>query len=273
MSEVLAGEPPAPVSALSYLGGQIKYQIRLLIRTSRALVSAILLPALLLMALKMSSDSTPASTFSYLVAGAVVFSVISIGYVTHATGLVGAREQGVLKRLRGTALPAWCYLTGRVVATLIVALLSSAVALAVAWDVVHVHIALSRVPALALAVVIGTLCWAALGTAVAGLIPRPASAWPVLSLTYLPLLFISGVFFPATEEPAWVYRLAGWLPAQPFAALVESGLTGSAAGVGRHVAILGAWTLAGVVLSALTFRWLPRAGRSSAKRPVGRVTA
>jgi ABC-2 type transport system permease protein len=247
------------------LTSQLRYQIRLVARTPRALVSAMLLPILVLFALKLSSE-TSQDTSRYLVAGAVVFGTISISYVTFAIGLVTARESGALKRLRGTAMPRWVYLASRVTATVLIALVCAAVALATAVDLVHVSLPLSRMPLVAAAVVVGAVCWASLGTAISGLLPSPEAAWPALSATYLPVLFISGVFFAPGDEPHWVYELSRWLPAQPFSTLVQAAMWGTGTDVGQAVLVQVTWTAVGSVVGLWAFRWLPVTRRRVATR-------
>jgi ABC-type multidrug transport system permease subunit len=51
-------------------------------------------------------------------------------YVTTITGVVLAREQGILKRLRGTPLPAWTYLAGRAGAAAVTAITSTVIIIA-----------------------------------------------------------------------------------------------------------------------------------------------
>jgi hypothetical protein len=69
----------------------LSYHARVLLRTPRATFGGVLLP-LLLLALR-GAGSVP---------GLVVLGVASTAYVTHASGLVAAREAGVLKRWRAT---------------------------------------------------------------------------------------------------------------------------------------------------------------------------
>ena len=46
---------------------------------------------------------------------------MSVAYLSHASGLVVAREDGVLRRWRATPLPSWGYFAGRIVATVLLA--------------------------------------------------------------------------------------------------------------------------------------------------------
>ena len=52
---------------------------------------------------------------TYYVASMAAFGLISACYTNIAIQMIFARENGVLKRTRGTPLPAWSYLSARVV--------------------------------------------------------------------------------------------------------------------------------------------------------------
>ena len=100
------------------LAGQVRYQLLLLGRNPNALVAGVLLSLT-----ATGGGRVPVAAL----AGRVVLGVTLIAYLTHAVGLVAAREAGVLKRWRATPLPRWAYLAGRLGATLVMALASGAV--------------------------------------------------------------------------------------------------------------------------------------------------
>jgi hypothetical protein len=76
-------------------------------------------------------------------------------------------------------------------------------------------------PGLVVVLALGAATWASIGTAVSALIPSAEAAWPLLALTYLPLVVLSGSF-------------------------------GSV--------VLLVWAAAGLVVSMRWFCWQPRAG-------------
>ena len=51
---------------------------------------------------------------TYYVVAMATFGVITACYTTLAMGVVIARDEGILKRVRGTPLPPWIYLSARV---------------------------------------------------------------------------------------------------------------------------------------------------------------
>ncbi|GAA4548980.1 ABC transporter permease [Amycolatopsis samaneae] len=234
---------------------QASHHLKLTLRSSRALTSALMLPILILVALRTTTGDDAAS-HTYLVAGAVVFGCISMSFVTHATWLVTAREKGVMKRLRATPLRPSAFLAGRIAATAVLSLVAAAITVVIARFVVGVDLRLELAGPIVSAVLLGTVTWAALGTLLSGFIGSPASAWSILSIVYLPLMFISGVFFPSSSLPAWLNQVSSYLPAEPFGQLMQQAFAGHAL-AGRDLLVMSAWAVVCAVASIWTFKWQP----------------
>lgn len=183
------------------------------------------------------------------------------GYATHAGGVVASRERGVLKRLRGGPLPPWIYFAGSILATVAMCLPSAGVTLLVG-RLLGMPVHLSEAPGLLLVTLLGALSWAALGTAVTAFIPDSSSAGPLLSATYLPVVFVSGVFVPVSAEPDWLATLARWLPAEPFIHALSATLHTGGPGTPPAGDLLGCalWAAGGILLALRYFRWEPRGG-------------
>jgi ABC-2 type transport system permease protein len=264
-----------PAAALPGLGpvfaGQVRYQLLLLARSPRALWAGVLLPVMLLVLTNLQQ----AQVAPEALAGRVVLGVTLTAYLTHASGLVAAREAGVLKRWRATPLPRWCYLAGRLCATVLLALASGAVTVLV--GVVAYHARLGAGAALSLVAVLGlaALAWASVGTALTAFIPTAESAQPLLAFSYFPVMLLSGALGGLGGMPGWLSGVLGWLPGRPTveAAARALGATGGLPVLpGRDLAVLGAWAVAGLLASLRLFRWSPQppGGRRPA-RPAERA--
>lgn len=254
------GRPAGPrLPALHrVLTDQFVYQARLLVRTPRASMMAFVLPVVLLYVRHTASGGMPAAYRDQTVGGVIAFSVMSTAFQTHASGLVAARELGVLKRLSGTPLPRWCYFAGRIGATCALAVLGTAASLAAAVTLGALSVDVPTACAAVAVAAAAALVWAAVGTAVTAWIPSVEAAAPMLSLAMIPLLFFSGLFFPVSDEPSWLARLAECLPAQPFADAVAHALSGGPSGVpARDALALASWGVAGAATALLGFRWSP----------------
>jgi ABC-2 type transport system permease protein len=269
----------------SLLAGQFGYQVRLLLRTPRAVLAGLALPVLLLL-LRGSGNSGGGrvSDLPAQLTGLVVLGVVTTAYVTHAAGLVASREAGVLRRWRGTPLPAWCYFAGRISATVAAAVASGAVTVLAAITMLGMRVGPGAAMQLLLVLAAGAVAWSAVGTAVTAFIPTADSALPLLTVTYLPVVFLSGVLFSSdTGAPGWLEALMRWLPARPLVDLAGGalGVAPSAAGaVGRvaalseraDLAVLATWAVAGLLASLLLFRWDPTPPTGSRVRPANELS-
>ena len=55
-------------------------------------------------------------------------------------------------------------------------------------------------------------CLASLGVAVASLVKDADQAMPVAQLTFLPVSFISGIWFPLDGAPDWLVNVSHFFP-------------------------------------------------------------
>jgi len=252
---------PGPLPGLSrLLAGQLRYQLRLLLRTPRAAFGGVLLPVLLLL-IRGHADGAPPPGRPSPAIGLAVLGVVSTAYVTHAGGLVAAREAGVLKRWRAAPLPPWCYFAGRIGATVLLAVAGGAVTLLAAVLLGDLAMSAGGAIGVLLALGLGATAWASVGTAACAAIPSAESAWPLLGASYLPLILLSGGF-GAVDGPGWLATLMRYLPAEPVIDAASHALHRPAGGLpslpGHDLAVLTAWTVLGIAFSVRRFGWQPR---------------
>jgi ABC-2 type transport system permease protein len=225
---------------------QTAYQVRVLLRTPRAVFGGVLLPVILL---ALRTDDPRA------VAGLCVLGVLSTAYMTHTSALVATRESGVLKRWRATPLPRTGYLATRIAATVLLAVASGVVTVVAGILFAHAQIGLVPAAALVMLLALGAVAWASIGTALSAFIPTPDAAWPVLGVTYLPLLALSGSF-GAIAEPGWLSTLMRYLPAQPLIDGAARAFAGTPVAARDLLVPLG-WAVVGLLVARRAFRWEP----------------
>ena len=205
----------------------------------------------------------------------VAFAVINVCYMNMVTQTTLAREAGILKRIRGTPLPAWAYMCGRLLSAGLVALLSAAAVLALGAGVYDFELSWSVVPVALLSTAAGISCFSALGLAVTAFVPSADAAFPLAWGTMLPLCFISDVFIPIDDAPAWLRNIASVFPVRPFADALEyafNPVTGGGAVRWGDLLVIVIWGFAASVLALVAFRWEPQAvrlPRLSRQRTVG----
>lgn len=242
------------------LADQIRYQMGLLLRTPRAISTGLALPVLLLLLSDGSRGHLPAAH----VAGLATLGVTMSAWTTHGISLVAAREAGVLKRWRATPLPRWCYFAGRMVATVVVATMAGAITIGVAAVLFRTPVGPGAVAELLGVFALGALACAAACTAVTSFVPNVASAFPVLGLTYLPVVLISGALGSPAAVPDWLVRVTDFLPIRPITEAAADSLPGHGVPL-TSIVVLACWVAAGLVAALATFRWEPTRPRQ--KRP------
>ena len=248
------------------IGGQLRYQLTLLMRTPRTLMAGLILPGALL-ALQLGrvqhiGQGTAADLLAARVAGLVVLGAMSVAYLTHASSLIVAREDGILRRWRATPLPAWGYFAGRIAAAVLIADVAALILVLVGVAMAGLHLTAAGIVSLLVAATAGSLALAAAGTAITRLIPSAQGANQLLALTYIPLIIFSGGFGGLSGLPHWLNTLMSYLPAQPMIGAVTRALetgTGQSglALPGRDLAVLAAWAVGCLLLSVRFFRWDP----------------
>ena len=206
-----------------------------------------------------TASGVTVSTSTFYVPAIAAFSVITACYTNIAIGLSFTRDTGVLKRIHGTPLPAWSYLAGRIIHAVLMAVLL--VALCAAFGAVAYHATLpsSGLPAFLLTLIVGAASFCALGIALTAFIPNADAAPAIVNASILPLLFISNVFIPLQNPPAWMDALSNIFPVRHFAdALVGSFLAVSGSGIqGSDLVVVGIWGIAGLVIGVRFFSWEP----------------
>jgi ABC-2 type transport system permease protein len=263
---------------------QIRYQVRLLLRTPMGIFTAVVVPLMVLIALDLTTPPTLLAELSgitftrFLVPGMTCFAVLNACYVNVLTSLVVARESGVLKRFHGTPLPLRSYLLGRAATAAITA--AAAVGAVLIVSAVFLHVTLSAVRFWMLCGVLGlgVVCWSVLGAAVSTLVSDTNSALPVAYGTILPVAFISDVFFPASAAPAWLRDIASALPVAPIARAAETVFVRTATEwpmTATQLGVVFAWTVGASLFTAVMFRWQPADGprHRTLRRPLLHLSA
>ena len=197
-------------------------------------------------------------TSTFYVFSMAAFGLISACYTNIAISIVFAREEGVLKRIRGTPMRAGAYLAARVIHAALVGFLLVAITVVFGVVVYQAHFPSGLdVVYFVISLVVGAGCFAAIGLAVSGLVPNADAGPPIINAVILPLLFLSGVFIliPA-DAPAWVLWVGRIFPVRHLVLAMQY----SYLGLPFHwsdVVVMAIWMIGAVVVATRTFRWEP----------------
>jgi ABC-2 type transport system permease protein len=261
---------------------QIRYQILMFWRVPIALFFTLLLPLIMLVLFnalfgdgEVTVDGNTWPTRQFYTGGLAAFTAVSATYTNLANMVPIRREEGVLKRWRGTPLPTWVYLTGMIGAAVVIAVVGVVIMLGLGVVAYDLEVEAAKVPAAVVTFVVGVAAFAALGMAVAGLVPSASSASAVANATILPLAFISNVFIPIEDPPKWLATVGDIFPLKPFASSFQDAfnpLVGAPAFDWGALARVAAWGIAGLVVALTSFRWEPTPGGPTRRRGAARAS-
>jgi ABC-2 type transport system permease protein len=247
---------------------QFRYEQKVFWRSPAAVFFTVMFPVIFLLIFAslfgdQRIDELGIETATYYVPGIITLAVVSATLVNVAMRIVEMRESGRLKRMRGTPLPTWAYIGGRIGNAFVVSLLM-VVIVTVLGDVLYgVPVPTETIPALLVTLVVGTFAFCSLGLALSIVIPSEQAAPPITNFTVLPLYFLSGVFVPETEIPDGVLTFASVFPIRPFFQAFLTAYDPLTVGAGfdwGHLAVVAAWGVAAALVTLRWFRWAPRHG-------------
>jgi ABC-2 type transport system permease protein len=241
------------MSAPALAWEQFRFERKLFWRNPSAAFFNFLLP-LLLLVLTATAFGVDDESLEVLIPGVAGMGVLANTFTSLAFNLTVLREDGVLKRIRGTPIPAGAYLAGLMGSVTLNAFLQVAMVVAIGNLAYGVDWPADPL-LLVLFTLLGVACFAALGVAFSHAIPNQDAAPAYTNAIFLPLIFISGVFYSANDLPRALEVIAEALPLKHLIDGLSAAIVGGTGGAATAAAILGAWGLAGLVLAVRFFRW------------------
>ena len=177
---------------------QYRLERRMFWRNPTAAFFNFVLP-LLFLALFGAIFANDQKNLDVIVPGIAGLAVMSTTFSALAMNITFLREQGVLKRMRGTPLPTGAYLGG--IAANAVTNASIQITLVILAGRLFFNIGWPKDwPELVVFVVTGVVCLASLGVAWSHVIPNFDAAPAYVNIVFLPVIFISGVFYDAASK-------------------------------------------------------------------------
>ena len=248
-----------------------RLELREFFRRKEAVVFTFALPAfiLVLLASVFSGDvvGLGVSMSQLFTASMVGAGILSTSFITLGVGVATDREDGTLKRLRGTPMPAAAYFLGKLVLVAVASLAEVVLLLVVGVGLYDVEPPTdpARWLTFAWVFVLGVVSSSLLGIAASTVAKSARSAPAVMNLPFIGLQFISGVFInPIIALPAAMVTVASFFPLKWIAQGMRSVFLPDAATAlemagswehGMTALVLGAWCVVGLGLCLATFRW------------------
>jgi len=259
------------VGDLAVVTRQTRYAIVSSLRNSRSVVFGIVFPVVFLVmfnSIFSSGDNLTVHfhdqevrTRAIFTAGLAAYAIMLQCFSTLAITMTTQRESGQLKRLRGTPMRPWTFVTAQMIRAVLFAYAVVGALLLIGRLAFAVRLTASALVGVAVYTALGAAVMATLGIAITVFTPTVDAASSVGPFTAVILSFISGVFIPPDVLPDWLAALGRVFPLEPLADGLQRAVTGVGGGTGltaHNVGLLVVWGAAGLVVAARRFRWVPQ---------------
>jgi len=213
-------------------------------------------PQFLPVTMESPGSAHAANYAAFLLPGLLGVNLMSTGLFSVGMVNVSYREKGKFRRLAVTPLPKWIFLAGQVLHRLTVVLLQVVVMLVVgrvAFGIANQ----GSYGLLALVLVLGTACFMSMGFALAGFAKTSEGYGAISNVVFMPMMFLSGVYFTLDAAPRWMQKAVVALPLSPYLKTLRA-IFNDGSGLGGHgleLALVGAWTAFCFAVALRKFSW------------------
>jgi ABC-2 type transport system permease protein len=203
-----------------------------------------------------STASEGLTQFDYTFSGILGFTLLSLGIFGPTTVFPRLKQRGVLKRYHSTTLKVWQYFTGNVISNAFIGLLAVVLMFVAALLFFDLNMRGSYVN-LFIVVVIGVTMLFGIGLAIGGWAKNENQAAPLAQLVTLPMMFLSGVFFPTFLMPEILQNITKYIPLTPVIDSVRLIITENASliDLGPQLAVMAGWIVIVYLIAFRVFRW------------------
>ncbi len=186
--------------------------------------------------------------------GIIAMSVMQLG-LFGSINLVSKREKLVLKRLGATPASRSMVLVAEVIFRLLVTVVQSAILITIL--VLVFDVAVNELAKLVGVLLVGALAFIGIGYAASSFARTEEAILPIVQLISLPMMFLSGIFFPIENLPEFIDPIVRVLPLTYFGDGVRQVMVGGSAlnAMWLNVVVLAGWVVASFVVAVKFFKW------------------
>jgi ABC-2 type transport system permease protein len=262
------------ITTLRFGGARVGIELKQFFRDRESAMFNFALPMLLLVIFGsvfsgQDLGNTTITFSQYFVAGMIASGILYTSFQNLAISIPLERDDGTLKRLQGTPMPAASYFVGKIgmVFVAYIAQVTLLILVGVLFFGIDIPSTWSKWLTFAWVSILGLIACTLLGIAFSSVPKNGRGASAVVTPIVLVLQFTSGVFFVFNQLPEWMQTFASLFPlkwltqAMRYVFLPDEAKVIEVAGaweLGMCAIVLGIWVILGLVLALRFFRWTPR---------------
>ncbi len=196
------------------------------------------------------------STFDYTFTGLLGFTILGAGVFGPMNVFPELKKMGILRRLHTTPLRVWQYFLANMFGNAVTGLMSIAVMFIVAILVFHLKVVGNYIE-LALFLAFGIIEILGIGLSLGGWAKNERQVAPLGNIIVLPMMFLTGVFFPRFLMPQWLQNVTTYMPLTPVidGARLIATEGKSLLDLGPQLGLMAVWTVIIYIIAFRVFRW------------------
>ena len=202
------------------------------------------------------TKATNLTQFDYTFSGLIGFSLLSLGVFGMVNTFIAEKKQGILRGLRTTPIRASEFLVAIGITRVLIAVIAIIAMLILATTLLNFHMTGDYVSFFIYAI-FGAILMFGFGLAISGWAKSENQAAPVANLVTLPMMFLSGAFFPRFLMPDWLQHISNYIPLSPVIDGLRFIITENKTllDLGPQLAVMGVWTIIIYAVAFKLFRW------------------
>ncbi|HCI82642.1 MAG TPA: ABC transporter [Ktedonobacter sp.] len=244
-----------PASFLQQVANQVRYEVLLTLRRGENILVTLIVPVMLLIFFT-SLNIVPAvngSAINFLLPGILAIAIIAAGMVNLGIATAYERYYGVLKRLGSSPLPRSGLIIAKVISILLLEILQVILLIGIALLLYKWH-PTGSFPVTVLAIVLGTVTFAAFGLAMAGAL-RAELTLAGANALFLAFILLGGGILPLDHLPAPLAAFSEILPSTALTQALQAAMTQGATFPVFPIFVLAVWTVIVLAVAIRTFKW------------------
>lgn len=194
--------------------------------------------------------------FDYTFSGLLGFTLLSLGIFGPTTVFPRLKQRGVLRRYQTTTIKVWQYFVGNVLSNAFVGILAAALMFVTALLFFNLNMRGDYLSLTAI-IMLGVIMLFGIGLAIGGWAKNENQAAPLAQLATIPMMFLSGVFFPTYLMPEFLQGITRFIPLTPIIDSIRLIITEGRTllDLGPQLLIVAVWTVMIYIVAFKVFRW------------------
>lgn len=193
--------------------------------------------------------------FDFVLMGLIGMALMNSSVQGISIAMANYREDKILKRITTTPLPTWKFITAEVLSRLVLNVIQISMILAIGFYGFHAHI-YGNIFLIYIFGLIGALLFQCFGFMVAALTKTTDAAEGMATAITIPMMFLTGVFFPIDSLPKWLFSIVQYLPLAPLLKMIREigSASGSPLADPKNIGIVLIWIAVALLISVWRFR-------------------